>query len=99
MSQIIEKSEMFEVDGRELFVTFNVEATSKFGREYFEVWGSKTSKLEREVDFELNELLTVIDTEDDSEVTITKDLEKKLRPMLHNWISDNTDTLATEVCD
>lgn len=99
MTQIIEKSEVFEIDGIEYFITFSIEAEVKGFSEEYSHFGPKFHKVEKELDFELLEILGVMDTEKDEEITITKDLEKKIRPLLHNWISENCDELAQQISE
>ncbi len=91
--ETIEKTASFEIDQIEYNVTFNITAQISGGMESYEHFGARFRREEKQIDFELNELLSVINTEDETEVTITKELEKKIRPLLHNWISENCEEL------
>lgn len=98
MIEIITRTEAFTIQDKEYNITFSIEASIKLGRENHEIWGAKTSETSKEVDFELQELLEVED-ESKNEIKITKDLEKQIRPLLHDWISENCDVLQNEVAE
>lgn len=86
-SSLIEKTVDFEIDGINYTVNFTVEMSGWEGYESFESFSGKSLDKLKETTYDLDEIQSVYVGEEP--IKFTKELEKKIRAEVIEWICDN----------